>query len=55
MKKTPKKYIGSSPMKLEPLTMAAINLGTKVVGGAIDYFGNRSAKKEAERERVFLR
>ena len=51
MKKTPKKYIGSSPMKFEPITMAAIGLGSKLVGGAIDYFGNRRAKKDAERKR----
>ena len=51
MKKTPKKYIGSSPMKFEPITMAAIGLGSKLVGGAIDYFGNRSAKKDAEEKR----
>lgn len=48
MKKTPKKYIGSSPMKFEPITMAAIQMGAGLVGGAIDYFGNRKAKKEAE-------
>ena len=48
MKKTPKKYIGSSPMKVLPL--AAIQMGAGLVGGAIDYFGNRSAKKEAERK-----
>ena len=48
MKKTPKKYIGSSPMKLAPLAMAAVGLGTQLVGGAIDYFGNRKIKKEAE-------
>ena len=47
MKKTPKKYIGSSPMKLP---LAAIQMGAGLVGGAIDYFGNRSAKKEAERK-----
>ena len=46
MKKTPKKYIGSSPMKFEPITMA---IG--LVGGAIDYFGNRKARKDAERKR----
>ena len=50
MKKTPKKYIGSSPMKFDPLTMAAVSLGTNLVGGAIDYFGNRKIKKEAERK-----
>ena len=48
MKKTPKKYIGSSPMKVLPL--AAIQMGAGLIGGAIDYFGNRKAKKEAERK-----
>ena len=48
MKKTPKKYIGSSPMKALPL--AAISMGAGLIGGAIDYFGNRSAKKDAERK-----
>ena len=48
MKKTPKKYIGSSPMKVLPL--AAISAGAGLIGGAIDYFGNRKAKKEAERK-----
>ena len=48
MKKTPKKYIGSSPMKVLPL--AAISMGAGLVGSAIDYFGNRSAKKDAERK-----
>ena len=48
MKKTPKKYIGSSPMKVLPL--AAISMGAGLIGGAIDYFGNRSAKKDAERK-----
>ena len=45
MKKTPKKYVGSSPMKfIDPVTA---QLGIAVIGGAIDYFGGKSKKKKA--------
>lgn len=48
MKKTPKKYVGSSPMKLDPITA---KIGIAAVGGLVNYFGGRKAKRQATRDR----
>ncbi len=48
MKKTPKKYVGSSPMKLDPITA---QIGIAAVGGLVNYFGGRKAKRQATRDR----
>jgi len=48
MKKTPKKYVGSSPMKFDPVTA---QVGIAAVGGLVNYFGGRKAKRQATRDR----
>jgi len=47
MKKTPKKYVGSSPMKfVDPVTAQV------VISAASSFFGARKAKKEAKRAKA---